>query len=49
MAGLLVEEWSEGPAGEDVIEAGVEVLIIPVMSPHFAARVLVGKRFEVAC
>jgi hypothetical protein len=48
-AGLLVEEWAEGSAGEDVVEAGVEVLIIPVVGPHFAARILVRERFEVTC
>ena len=48
VAVLLVEEGAEGSAGEDIIEAGVEVLVIPVVGPDLTPGILVRERFKVA-
>jgi len=45
---LFLDEFAQFFADEYVIEAGVDVLVVPVVGPDFAAGVLVGEGFEVS-
>ena len=48
IAFLLIEERTKRSACKDVVEAGVDLLIFPVMSPDLTAGVGVMKWFKVA-
>ena len=48
IAFLLIEERSERPAGKNVVEAGVDLLIFPVVSPYMTTGICVMERFEIA-
>ena len=48
IAFLLIEERAKGSACEDVIEAGVDLLIFPVVRPDLPPGVRVMKWFKVA-
>ena len=45
---LLLDEFAQFFADEYVIESGVDVLVVPVVGPDFAAGVLEGEGFEVS-
>ena len=46
--GLLIEKGPERAAGKDVVEAGVDVLVVPVVGPDRTTGVLVGEGLQIA-
>jgi len=45
---LLVKKRAKGPAGQDEVEAGVDLLILPEVRPDMAPRVGVMERLQIA-
>ena len=48
IARLLIEKGAERPAGENVVEAGVHLLIFPVVSPYMTTGIGMVEWFKVA-